>query len=355
MRPALAKLRSSVARVSDIAKEIETQTSAAIVNPVLRRRHDITLCAATVILSGFFESFLKDVAESFVGDFCALGIPFAAVGPTMRNAHFGEGGRVLQAKAFNQPKSQWVTAPVEDIARRIGSVTLGGAYELLWEAFADTGANPKASVVKEFIARFGVKNVWPKIASKTRNTENTLISALDSFMAVRNECAHTGSSVTTPSARDVRGFCVLLVGLGRAIVLVLEDHLATLNTQPATTMPASATSGTSIVAAPQNTTSAAPSLPGVHAVAPTAVPIPAAPTSVPTAAPTSVPTAVLTSVPTSVPSAAPTAASTSLPIPTPVTVAPSGLSTAGVSAAPGPAIATAGDANDKKPRDHDPS
>ena len=230
MRAALHTLRSSITGVRDIARYVEANSAAALADPAVMRRNSVTIAAATVILSGFLESFLKNVAEAAIDDLCSLNVPFGTLDPDIQDAHYAGGGAVLSAKARNTARASWVTASPADIARRLSSVALGGPYELVWEAFAETAANPKAKVIAEFLKRFGITNPWPSIAQKTRNSHTVLISALNSFMDIRNECAHTGSTGSRLTARDVRGFCVLLNALGKGIVSVLEDQMASMST-----------------------------------------------------------------------------------------------------------------------------
>ncbi len=105
---------------------------------------------------------------------------------------------------------------------------------MVWEAFADTGANPGPTIVASFLKRFGVTQPWVKIERKiagvtllgTGVSRSTLITQLDSLLAVRNECAHTGTPAIIPSPSEIRAYCDLLQVLGTAIVGVLEDHLA---------------------------------------------------------------------------------------------------------------------------------
>jgi hypothetical protein len=50
--------------------------------------------------------------------------------------------------------------------------------------------------------------------------------ALDSFLSLRHECAHTGTASTVPTASEIRDFCDLLESIASGIVKVLEDHVA---------------------------------------------------------------------------------------------------------------------------------
>lgn len=193
-------------------------------------------CACTAILSGFFETFLKDVAESFIGSISALRIPFTALPKAVQKAHYANGGTILSAKQNNKGKFAWVTASPDDIARRLASVS-AVPYDLLWEAFADTQANPGPRVVRDLLASVGLAKAWAKLSVKTGMSENTMEAQLESFLAVRNECAHTGRATAIPTPSDIRGHANFLSSLARGIVYTLEDHLASAEFKRALSVP----------------------------------------------------------------------------------------------------------------------
>ena len=85
-----------------------------------------------------------------------------------------------------------VLAKAADAARRLASV--GAAqlpYEILWEAFADTQANPGPDEISAYLKRFHIPEPLPTLAIAMNTTQNTLSLSLRSFMEIRNECAHT--------------------------------------------------------------------------------------------------------------------------------------------------------------------
>jgi hypothetical protein len=57
-------------------------------------------------------------------------------------------------------------------------------------------------------------------------SENTVSIRLNSFMEVRNECAHTGSAKNVPTASDALDYCQLIEDVGAGIVKVFQDLLA---------------------------------------------------------------------------------------------------------------------------------
>src|SRR5580658_497657 len=96
MQKALTNLISSVSRVRDIAVDIDANAQEALKDPGIQARHETTLCAATVILSGFLESFLKDVAEEVISDICNRALPFDTLPAKVRITHYWEGAVLLR-------------------------------------------------------------------------------------------------------------------------------------------------------------------------------------------------------------------------------------------------------------------
>ena len=93
-----------------------------------------------------------------------------------------------------------VLAKASDAARRLASVNAAQLpYEILWEAFADTQANPGPEEISSFLKRFHILKPLPTLASAMNVTPETLALSLRSFMGIRNECAHTGSTKNIPT------------------------------------------------------------------------------------------------------------------------------------------------------------
>jgi hypothetical protein len=225
LRKALRDFGAALVRVRGITIEIDKNASAALGKRSILARHEVMQCACAAIMSGFFEAFLRDTAEAFVADVSALRIPFKALPSAVQKAHYGKGGAVLAAKQNKQGKASWVTASPDDIARRLASVN-SVPYDLLWEAFADTQSNPSFGVIGGLLSALGVDKPWAKLSLKTGVSTPAMEARLDSFLLVRNECAHTGTATTIPTPSDIRSYAGFLSTLARGVVRVLEDHLA---------------------------------------------------------------------------------------------------------------------------------
>jgi hypothetical protein len=228
MRTALAGFNSSVSRIRDIADELDNDLPNALADSFVLERHETTRCAATVILSGYWETFLKELAEEFISETCNLNRPFSSLPEKMRHTHYELGGAVLSRRAQDERagRNSRILASSGDIATRLASV---GAipYDLVWEAFADTFSNPDDETVKDYLKRFGISRAWDEIGNRVPFA-TILRTQLKSFVALRHECAHTGSASTIPTTVEIREFCDMLATLAEGIVRVLENHLRTL-------------------------------------------------------------------------------------------------------------------------------
>lgn len=228
MSKALANLKSSITRVRDITVDIDAHAKDALADPAIQARHETTLCAITVILSGFIESFLREIAEEVITDISSRALPFGNLPDKIRITHYWDGANCLREIA-RQEKSQnpLMLAKAADTARRLASVgNTQLPYEILWEAFAESQANPGPDQISAFLKRFDVDDPLPTLAAAMKTTQNTLTLTLRSFIEVRNECAHTGSAANVPTTTDVRSFCDLIDQLGEGIVTVFQDVLA---------------------------------------------------------------------------------------------------------------------------------
>ena len=88
----------------------------------IQARHETSLCAATVILSGFLESFLRELAEEMITDICNRGFPSTS-SSKIRITHYWDGARNC-ARLARQEKAESPVVLSEGLrcARRLASV-----------------------------------------------------------------------------------------------------------------------------------------------------------------------------------------------------------------------------------------
>jgi hypothetical protein len=219
--------KTSLDKVRAIADDVDAHVQDSLKDAAIQARHETTLCAATVILSGFLESFLREAAEEMIADICNRAIPFDQLPSKIRVTHFWDGALHLRDLAAEEKSgSPVVLTQASDAARRLASVSgTQMPYEILWEAFANTQANPGSKEIGTYLKRFHIAEPIITLAATMKMSENTLALRLNSFMEIRNECAHTGSAKNIPTPSDVRGYCELLESIGEGVVAVFQNAL----------------------------------------------------------------------------------------------------------------------------------
>ncbi|RYZ17904.1 MAG: hypothetical protein EOO70_00570 [Myxococcaceae bacterium] len=233
MRQALADFGTSLNRIRALANSILAATGSALADPMIRELHETQQCGAVVLMTGYFEAFLKDMVRRFIEDLSVSGVTFAGLPEDIRNRHFEGGGNVLtKASEFARKgkAAPFGSATREDLVARLHSASnAAGSYQIVWEAFADTQANPGPLVVKEIAHNLGVKKFWPTVSTHSGNparwSDSALTTKLADLIVKRNACAHTGTVSPIPTASDILDFTDMLEALGTGFVTALEVEL----------------------------------------------------------------------------------------------------------------------------------
>ncbi|HTU34411.1 MAG TPA: HEPN domain-containing protein [Candidatus Acidoferrum sp.] len=224
MRQSLESFNKSLGRIRAILDDIDLNAAQALRDPSVRERFETIRCAMMVTLSGFFESFMRNTAEEFISDLCARAIPFDNLPPRVRTTHYAGGAALLQ-KYAGKEKNSIPMAESALIARRLASVA-AMPYELVQEAFGDTKANPNAALVTDFLGRFGIEEPRRKLIQSSGISEAGFETNFASFIALRNECAHTGIAGNVPTGGEISDYCDFLGKIATAIIDTLESHFA---------------------------------------------------------------------------------------------------------------------------------
>lgn len=191
----------------------------------LARHLEIIRSSFTVLLSGYLEDFLKEVARLAVRELGQRRIRFQDLPDRVRRAHFRHGAEVLNSRAKESPSPTWTQATPYDLATRLASAT-GPNCVLVWEAFADTGANPRFGVVKAFLKRFGVDELDQTLGQQLRRPVAATKLLLDELVDLRNECAHTGGLDNVPSPSKVRDQCDIVEEVAVAVTQILRNRFS---------------------------------------------------------------------------------------------------------------------------------
>ncbi len=223
MISALTDFQDDIARINRVADWL---ASPPALHPDMRPAAQAISCGCVVLLAGYFESFLKDCMRIFITSVNDLNKPLTKMPDDLRYRHFEKGGRALE-RQLKIDRANRDTAPCEDLATRLASLSSQGPYQYAWEAFADTQANPGPVTVEEMISAVGIKDVWRKIKAET-SEKGDLNLFLKTFMAIRDDCAHTGGANSTPTATDLTEYGENLYAFAQAMVKVLHVRFAEL-------------------------------------------------------------------------------------------------------------------------------
>ncbi len=226
MEPAIEELTRSLARVRDVADDQDLHVAQVLRDPSFARRLETIRASCTVLLSGYIESFLRDLARFAALEIEGRRVAFSDLPPKLKRAHYEEGGKILGLRARPIPKPHWVTAGPVDIADRLASAGGSASYLLVWEAFAETQANPRFGVITGFLKRLGVDKPNDRLDQRLPRGAGSTRLYVDTLIDLRNECAHTGSLETVPATTDLRTYCDVLSELAQAAVSVLEERFA---------------------------------------------------------------------------------------------------------------------------------
>jgi hypothetical protein len=221
MQAALTSFQQDIARIDKVAAWLTTP--AALTTDMFPATWAVR-CGAVVLLSGYLESFIKDCMRGFITQVNALGQPLTKLPVAMKHTHFRLGAKALEWQ-LKADKKAGNTTRCENLAHRLASVSVVTGYTLAWEAFANTRANPAPDVVGELLVSVGVEQAWRKLRAATPIGLVDLHTFLTSFIAMRNECAHSGNITSPPGAADLLQYGQNLSGLGTAMVTVLTVRL----------------------------------------------------------------------------------------------------------------------------------
>lgn len=201
--------------------DVSEQVAISLSTPLALKPSQLAItnaisCASIVLLSGYFENFLKDVAKEYIENINCLSKPLSEIPFSMRLKHYSGGAEAL-AWASKKDKNLRTTAKSEDLTRRLGSLDQPIGYVLAWEAFANTKSNPGTDTVSTLLSGLEVEKAWAEI-NDLQKEHGRLDTFLTSFIEMRNVCAHTGRHHTPPSGADIIGY----VERFRALALCID-------------------------------------------------------------------------------------------------------------------------------------
>ncbi|MFK4135299.1 HEPN domain-containing protein [Pseudomonas luteola] len=198
-----------------IRKVADSLSSPEALRPSQLPMTNAVCCASVVLLSGYFENFLKDIVKEFIEKVNSLSKPISEIPLDMIQKHYAGGSDAL-AWAVKLDKKVKSNIYSQDLTARLGSLGNSSGYTLAWESFANTRSNPSPDIVKDILQGLEIKKVWPEI-NDLYKSHGSLNSFLTSFIEMRNECAHTGRNTTPPSGMDIADYVDKFIALALGI------------------------------------------------------------------------------------------------------------------------------------------
>lgn len=187
-------------------------------------------CATVVLISGYFENYLKNLVKEYIEAINSLGKPLVKIPFDMQLKHYS-GGAAALAWASKEDKAIRTTSISQDLSRRLASLSQPTGYILAWEAFANTNSNPGTETVATILSGLEVDKAWIEI-NDLQNSHGRLDTFLTSFIKMRNVCAHTGRHNTPPSGADIVEYAEKFRALAACIDMLTAIRLEGFATAP---------------------------------------------------------------------------------------------------------------------------
>jgi hypothetical protein len=180
-------------------------------------------CASVVLLSGYFESYLKDLVKEYIGRINSLAKPLSIIPYSMQRKHYSGGAEAL-VWASKKDKELQTLVMSQDLTSRLASLSNVSGYILAWEAFANTNSNPGTETVANLLSGLEIEKGWKAIHDLS-SQHGLLDTFLNGFIKLRNVCAHTGRHNTPPSGVDLLDYIEKFRKLAECIEMALALRL----------------------------------------------------------------------------------------------------------------------------------
>lgn len=229
IRAGFSEFSTSVKPIIRLMIRVNNEATFALRDADLRAQHNTIQFGSVVLLSGFLESFLRFVCESYFAELSTKGYGMNQLGHDFLETHLREGAGhladIVKREAKRKPKD---LSDSSAFVRRLVAPISDASKSPAWEAFARTQGNPSAQVIKDVLTGLGIKGGMASLetAVKKRYSASTIEQLLKNLIDLRNECAHTGAAVSVPQPSTI----IDLVYFTRVLVLgvcVLVDQKVT--------------------------------------------------------------------------------------------------------------------------------
>lgn len=222
----------SVKPVKRLMNSIRKNAASALRDSNVREQHETIQCASVVVMSGYLETFIKDLSKTFFDELKLKGTGLQvleAAEPENKYAltHFRNGAKLLaQMTKSNSANLSYC----EDLIKRLHAPIINENEPPAWEAFAFTEANPGPKVLKRFLKDLGIQDPFKSVSDSIGNaySDTYFETSLTSFIKIRNECAHSGKAKQIPSPQTIDDHVNVLRALTLGICKVVDARVSLL-------------------------------------------------------------------------------------------------------------------------------
>lgn len=191
--------------LAELMFRVQAEANLALRDQSIRSQHHAIQCGSIVLLSGYLESFIRSICETYFAILSAKGFGMAALGSEFLEVHLREGaGHLAELVKRERRKNQSLTGATAFV-RRLMAPIADASKSPSWEAFARTQGNPSPEVLKSVLRGLGVKGGLDAVATATNGRYSAAAAQqlLQNLIDLRNECAHTGSATSVPQPSTV--------------------------------------------------------------------------------------------------------------------------------------------------------
>ncbi|MBV4507061.1 hypothetical protein HU751_019715 [Pseudomonas sp. BW13M1] len=179
------KLTAKLAKTILDGPEIGNVLGEMAEAPCRRSTANTMTKAALVLLTGYFEGFLKKLIEEFVGELNDLELPLNLAGDELLLSVLQHSIGVDRAKTM--PK-----------AMELKSCIAGdGHYPLMLETAGKTGGNPSVDNVESLFLRLGIPEIIDKLSVRDFSLDNTYVTVSHSQQLQRHIEAALGGDLAS--------------------------------------------------------------------------------------------------------------------------------------------------------------
>lgn len=219
--------------VKKLMLRVQNESSSALKDSALRAQHHTMQLGSVVLMSGFFESFLRALCENYFAELLTKGFGMQKLGTDYLEIHLREGaGHLADLVKRESKKKPLSLSDSSAFVRRLVAPITDASKAPVWEAFSRTQGNPSPDVVKNILSGLGIKGGLASIEGATggRYSASSIEQLLRNFVELRNECAHTGSAKNVPQPSTVLDQVYFLRVIALGMCKLTDQKITALST-----------------------------------------------------------------------------------------------------------------------------